>query len=285
MSEREDDSMQVAWQAYRLARPGFHLAYYVAGKGPTILFLSGGPGDDHRYLRPVANPLTRSFHCVLFDQRGTGRSCLPEHNEIMLAISTFFEDIEALRAHLHLERLNLVGHSWGATLALLYCALHPEQVASIALIGLGPLSDEFAAVAAVNKIKPLTAREREELATLSALRRRSIEEGHLEVIERFQAFFPAHYNYDPHTATYINQQILPAITRLRLWEQLQGLKAAMLILYGYQDFEPITQAYLIKERIPHAQLCFLNECGHVPWLEQPEKFYEVVEHFLHTYAA
>jgi len=226
----------------------------------------------------------------------------------MLAISTFFEDIEALRAHLHLERLNLVGHSWGATLALLYCALHPEQVASIALIGLGPLSDEFAAVAAVNKIKPLTAREREELATLSALRRRSIEEGHLEVqrelhiriattleargmfsspagIERFQAFFPAHYNYDPHTATYINQQILPAITRLRLWEQLQGLKAAMLILYGYQDFEPITQAYLIKERIPHAQLCFLNECGHVPWLEQPEKFYEVVEHFLHTYAA
>ena len=56
MSERADDSMQVAWQVGMLARPGFHLASYDAGKGPSVLFLSGGPGDDHQYLRPVTNP-------------------------------------------------------------------------------------------------------------------------------------------------------------------------------------------------------------------------------------
>jgi hypothetical protein len=56
MSEREDYAMQVAWQVYRLKRPGFHLAYYVAGRGPIVLSLSGGSGDDQQYLCPVANP-------------------------------------------------------------------------------------------------------------------------------------------------------------------------------------------------------------------------------------
>ena len=56
--------------------------------------------------------------------------------------------------------------------------------------------------------------------------------------------------------------------------------APTLVLYGYQDFEPITQAYLLRERLPQAELVFLNECGHVPWFEQPGEFYRVLGVFL-----
>ena len=58
------------------------------------------------------------------------------------------------------------------------------------------------------------------------------------------------------------------------------VSASLLVLYGYQDFEPITQAYLIRERIPQTRICFLNRCGHLPWLEQPEAFYREVGDFL-----
>ena len=53
-----------------------------------------------------------------------------------------------------------------------------------------------------------------------------------------------------------------------------------LILYGYQDFEPITQACLLTASLPQAQVSFLNECGHVPWLEQPERCIQALETFL-----
>ena len=56
----------------------------------------------------------------------------------------------------------------------------------------------------------------------------------------------------------------------------------LLIVYGYQDFEPITRAYLPRDRLPHARASLLNECGHHPWLEQPEAFFEQLVRFLHA---
>lgn len=64
------------------------------------------------------------------------------------------------------------------------------------------------------------------------------------------------------------------------WEGIGAWDAPTLVLYGYQDFEPITQAYMLKEWIPQARLAFLNECGHYPRLEQPEAFYAEVGAFL-----
>src|SRR5438067_2807308 len=103
---------QPRWQERLLPTSDLHLAFYEAGNGPTILFLHGGPGDDHRYMRPLAEPLTNDFHCVLYDQRGSGRSVLDRLDETTLHINRFFEDIEALRTHLGQARLTLMGHSW-----------------------------------------------------------------------------------------------------------------------------------------------------------------------------
>jgi proline iminopeptidase len=63
--------------------------------------------------------------------------------------------------------------------------------------------------------------------------------------------------------------------------QYGRIRAPVLILYGYQDYEPITQAYVLRERLPQAQISFLNECGHVPWLERPAAFHQALHTFLH----
>ena len=139
---------ELSWQEHALPLPDHNLAWYELGSGPTVIGLSGGPGDDHAYLRPVAEPLASRFHWVLYDQRGTGRSVLKRLVEETLHPDRFVEDLEALRTHLGEERVSLVGHSWGANLALLYSAAYPDRVERAALVALGPLDAELAAVAA-----------------------------------------------------------------------------------------------------------------------------------------
>lgn len=295
--------MQAHWSEHLLPGPGCTLAWYEAGAGQTVIFLSGGPGDSHYYMRSVAQPLAASFHCVSYDQRGTGKSQLEPLDQETLRIAHFFEDIEAIRTHLGLERIGLVGHSWGATLALLYSATHPEQVENVTLVGLGPLNTEMGAVASANADKPLNAEERMERQQIAAQRRAAIDAGDFETQRElhillattfgargslyspearhiFKSFFRRFYDSNPFVNQIVSSQLFGFIEEIRLWERLRAFKAPMLIIYGYQDFEPITQAYLLKEHVPHARLFFLNQCGHNPWLEQPAQFYAALEAFL-----
>ncbi len=103
-------------------------------QGKPVVLLHGGPGGG-------SNPLMRRYHdparyrIVLFDQRGCGRSTphasLEENTTWHLV-----EDIETLRAHLGIERWQVLGGSWGSTLALAYAETHPERVTELVLRGI-----------------------------------------------------------------------------------------------------------------------------------------------------
>src|SRR5258706_16466752 len=67
---------EIAWQSHQLTTPDLDIAWHDAGNGPPVLFLHGGPGHDHQFMRALAAPLTQQFRCVLADQRGTGKSHL-----------------------------------------------------------------------------------------------------------------------------------------------------------------------------------------------------------------
>jgi proline iminopeptidase len=286
------------WREHRLERPDVEMAWYEAGEGPTVVFLSGGPGDDHTYLRGVVEPLLGDFRWVLYDQRGTGRSRLARYDGETLHVERLLEDLEALRQELGGGPLRLAGHSWGANLALLYAATYPQGVDRLALVSMGPLSDEFGAVAGANLLKPLTTGEREQRAAWRAERQAALAAGDAERVKaaflegaklgmrgwffspeaaaRFFELFSAGYAYEGRVAP----NLLPTVREIPLLARLRRVAAPTLVLYGYQDFEPITQAYVLRERVPQAELVFLNECGHVPWFEQPGEFYRVLGEFL-----
>jgi proline iminopeptidase len=289
---------QAIWQEHALSTPDLELAWYDAGQGPVIVFLSGGPGDDHRYLRRVAEPLIGQFRCVLCDQRGTGRSQIERYDETTLHIDRFLADLDALRIHLDQPRLALVGHSWGALLALFYGMTYPQRVERLALIGMGPFMQELSAVARANTLQSMTVAERGEFARLAAEREvaarahdwERFAAAHIrmaalrlrshfyspEIAARFYEDYRATYGYNPQIAPHV----LPTTEPLRQWDQLERISAPVLILYGYQDFEPITQAYLMQARMPQARIVLLNECGHCPWWEQPDAFYQALTTFL-----
>lgn len=103
-------------------------------EGKPVVFLHGGPGAG-------TNPKQRRFfdpdqyRIVLFDQRGCGKSTpngsLEENTTWHLT-----DDMEALRAHLGIERWQVFGGSWGSTLALAYAQRHPERVTELVLRGI-----------------------------------------------------------------------------------------------------------------------------------------------------
>ncbi|HEX3594272.1 MAG TPA: prolyl aminopeptidase [Polyangiaceae bacterium] len=108
-------------------------------QGKPVVFLHGGPGGgtdgkQRRFFDPA------KYRIVLFDQRGCGKST-PHASLQDNTTWHLVGDIEALRAHLGIERWQVFGGSWGSTLALAYAETHPARVTELVLRGIFLLSD------------------------------------------------------------------------------------------------------------------------------------------------
>src|SRR5881392_4188588 len=104
----------------KIARDSADLFYTIVGtSGDYVLVLSGGPGEDIRSMQGIADELGKKYRCIMWEQRGTGRSKLPRYNSSMINLNAYIEDIEALRKQLHNEKfivVKLVGNDFGARL-------------------------------------------------------------------------------------------------------------------------------------------------------------------------
>ncbi|MFI6693315.1 alpha/beta fold hydrolase [Streptomyces sp. NPDC050433] len=108
------------------------LAYHVFGDGPPLVCLPGGPMQSADYLGELGG-LSAHRRLIMLDPRGTGGSAVPE-DPASYRCDRLVDDVDALRVHLGLERMDLLGHSSGVNLAALYVARHPERVGRLALI-------------------------------------------------------------------------------------------------------------------------------------------------------
>lgn len=112
----------------------------VAVKPDPVVFLHGGPGlrfapfDGDFYGKFAAD----GFRVYLYDQAGSGASPILAHIEDY-TIARFVEDLEAIRLQLHTERMILIGHSWGSTLAASYMARYPDHVSKAIFHSPGPI--------------------------------------------------------------------------------------------------------------------------------------------------
>ena len=81
------------------------------GAGPAVVVLHGGPGADHGYLLPGFDLLADHRELIYYDQRGGGRS--PVGRDVPVGWREQVADLDALRALWEIERLVIVGYSWG----------------------------------------------------------------------------------------------------------------------------------------------------------------------------
>ncbi len=118
---------------------GARLYVREVGQGQAIIVLHGGPDFDHRYLLPDMDRLADGHRLIYYDQRGRGQSAggvSPED----VSMDSEIADLDAVRAHHQLDVVALLGHSWGAVLALEYALRHPERVSHLVLMNPGPAS-------------------------------------------------------------------------------------------------------------------------------------------------
>jgi pimeloyl-ACP methyl ester carboxylesterase len=115
---------------------GTRLAYHHAGEGGPVICVPGGPMQASAYLGDLGG-LSAHRSLVLLDLRGTGESAIPA-DPTSYRCDRQVDDVEALRVHLGLDRIDLLGHSAGATLALLYAARHPNRIGRLALLNPSP---------------------------------------------------------------------------------------------------------------------------------------------------
>jgi proline-specific peptidase len=106
---------------------------YGSGDRTPLVMLHGGPGGRSCAFDVIAGDLAVDRPVVIYDQLGSGRSERPE-NTSLWRTDRFVEELAALREHLRLSRMHLLGHSWGGTLATEYLLTkQPSGVESVIL--------------------------------------------------------------------------------------------------------------------------------------------------------
>ncbi len=102
------------------------------GKLPLLL-LHGGPGACHDYLWSLASMADTGRRVIFYDQLGCGFSSLDVSKPELWTIEIYLEEIDAVRQALGLERIHLLGQSWGGMLAMEYMIRQPQGVASLTI--------------------------------------------------------------------------------------------------------------------------------------------------------
>jgi proline iminopeptidase len=247
-----------------------------------------------RALQHVA--CARSLVANLYDQRGTGQSSLVS-DSAQLAAFWFAEDLEAVRSHFELERLNILGHSWGAGVAALYAMRYPARVGRLVIVGGVPLQEELL-TAAFDQMQ--AARDSSELREMEALFAQRVanpedaEACRAYYVLWFRPFFGDSSAADRSRGDFCSgsgealRNKMASVDRFTMaslgswdWrEPLRDLDAPTLVIHGTSDPLLMEGARNWARTLPDARLLTLPDIGHFPYLESPDQFFSAVRRFV-----
>ena len=116
---------------------GYRVWYRMMGGGADdekipLLTLHGGPGVGHDYIEDLAELASDSRRVILYDQLGCGRSDQPDDTSLW-RVERFVEEVGTIRRELELDRVHLLGQSWGGMLAIEYALTQPKGLVSLIL--------------------------------------------------------------------------------------------------------------------------------------------------------
>ena len=272
---------------------GTRLAYDEVGSGPRLVCLPGGPGRASAYLEDLGG-LAQERTLVLLDTRATGHSEVPA-DPSSLRFDRLAADVEALRAHLGEERLDVLGHSAGTLVAQAWAAEHPDRVRSLVLVTpsdrlQGGSRADVAAIRESRADEPWYAEAAEAQAALAdappaqqqALVRATRPFFYGRWDERTQAHAATADRQSSKRAELgfgagVEQVDVPAILAA-----LRGLDVPVLVLGGERDaLTGVASVHAVAASFPSAaEVVVLPRAGHFPWVDEPEAFRSAVSAFL-----
>jgi proline iminopeptidase len=262
------------------------------GDGDPLLWIEGGPGFPAHLARPDVDLIADRFRCYLVNAPGCGRTS-PPMDPSGYSLEGHVEFFDAVRAGLSLDRVTLMGHSWGGLVAIAFAALRPGNVGRLVVI------DGYAGEGSVSELSATSERER----AFDRVRDRPWFETALQAFDDATADSPSMteeelvrtfirclplYFADPESETAIAH-----IERLRRefrwnidvserWDAgelddvvplLPRVSCPTLVMVGELDFicGPVWNRP-IAEGIPGARYVEFEGVGHLPQYEDAERF-------------
>ncbi len=283
-------SAQVAHRLGSVRTPEVDLGYEtlgVAGSEIPIIAVNGGPGLSHAYM--MQNDLWQRVAAhrlvVLYDQRGTGASKHMEPNAPQ-SMDAQVADLDAIRRALALERVAVLGDSYGGMIAMAYAAAHPEHVARLIL------SDSAApSRKGMVHLLPEVFPDQEQLGEAQAKRLAADPQAAARagLVNHMRMMFYSTELRDAYLAHMgdlgfvpdVGREVSQATENLDLSAKLAEFHFPTLVITGRYDMNvaPLT-AWRMAHAIPGAQLVFFEKSGHLPAYEEPEKYLQTLEAFL-----
>jgi proline iminopeptidase len=283
------------------------LIYYEAmGRGAPLVIVHGGPGASHDYFLPYLLPLMRSHKLVFIDERGSGKSSKLEDPK-QYTIASMVEDIEAVRQTLNLDKISLLGHSFGGALVQGYAFKYQKNLSHLIL------GSTFASTRELNealaKMKAnMDPKDRERVNALEAagLFGKGEVWEHGRYSEEYaklawgKGYFPYIYhnqpdpNYDPlssntSTAWDVYREMWGSdgefivdgnLREVEYVDRLSEIKVPTLVIVGEHDESDPKMSKEMHEKIAGSQLVILPNSGHMTFVDQTELFLKAVQDFV-----
>lgn len=271
---------------------GLRVHYRVIGHGKQTVIIPLGLSWGTR-----ADGLARERTIVLYDPRGHGRSDEVK-DPSLVGMDYELRDLEALRRHLSLDRVSLIGWSYVGGVVALYAAQHPERVDAVVQVGpmllrKGPHWDAY--------LKNLQARQDPAAdEKLALMRKDGLPER--DPVAYCKAFYEATVltliarpdptgmvppglcdlaNERPTGHSFsVTGRLLEGLGDWDWTAQAASVRARVLTVHGAHDNIPLEASREWVRTLPNARLLVFDASGHLPFAEQPADFTRAVDTFL-----
>ena len=270
---------------------GSEIYHRKIGNGDPIIVIHGGPVMDHTYLLPQMDQLADEYQLIYYDQRACGKSSVDVDSTTM-SIQGFAEDIRILIDSLNLEKPIIFGHSWGGLIAMKFVISYPDLANKLILCNsIPPDSEEWADEQKVmaEKFTEDQGKRRQEIlssgelqsnpsSAIKKLLKLSFENQFFDIKNLDSLNLEVPEDYMARSAKF--GYLAPDLSQFNYYPALSELNLPTLIIYGDQEPAATTSGLHMAETLKRSSLEILKDCGHFPFIEQPNHFFPLLREFM-----
>ena len=279
---------------------GYRVWYRSVGKTEDpgrmpLLCLHGGPGANHDYLEPLEAMAGTGRRVIFYDQVGGGNSDHPS-DPAMWTVALFLEELGVVRRELGLERVHILGQSWGGMLGMEYALTRPQGLESLALANAPASIPQW--VVETNRLRAALPSDVQE-TLLRHERDGTTDNPAYE--EAMLVFYRRHVcRLDPWpdcvNRTFVKAAENPEVYRvmfgpsefhvvgtLKEWDivdRLSEIRVPTLIMGGRHDEATPAITETVHRGIRGSEWVIFDKSSHMPHLEETERYMEVLTDFL-----